>query len=395
MADVPPNLGRRLWAVVGCAGALLLLVLAHAREVASAPSTFTSAVVGSGAWNSAGSWNCVGPCDHAFPIDGDTANISGADEIALAANEATSNLNLTALGAILELNAFTLTINGTSTWTSQVVQSTGGGGVLSQQGVLTLAGVGTNMRLRTATLANLGTTVHSGTADMEVGSNALVANSGLYDLQSDAGVVPFAGTVGAFTNTASGVLQKSTGGGTSVLNTNVTNAGGTIQVQSGTLELFRALRLEGGTYHASAGATLDLSRSLPRTMAEGTLTGSGAGAVLCCGATGFQPTAAGATLDFPGNLFQWTGGRIETDLGPLTNVATSVITLSGSGLKELIGTGGQLVNLGTIKQGGTGNLSLGSGVGLTNAGTYDVQSDADVGAVTGRGRSRTRGRACW
>ena len=52
----------------------------------------------------------------------------------------------------------------------------------------------------------------------------------------------------------------------------------------------------------------------------GTLSGSGGGTVQLSGSV--YPAVGGITLNFPGNMFQWTGGAMFASLGNVINQGT-------------------------------------------------------------------------
>ena len=128
--------------------------------------------------------------------------------------------------------------------------------------------------------------------------------------------------------------------------------------------------LNGATVAGSGNATF-----------TGTYTGSGAGTVRLASGdflTGSEAvqSSPGPTLNFPGNLFQWTGGRIVN--GRANTLANSgVMNLSGTDTKMLYQIA--LTNNGTMKLSGTGELFSDRTV-ITNApgGLIDLQSDLTI-----------------
>ncbi len=94
----------------------------------------------------------------------------------------------------------------------------------------------------------------------------------------------------------------------------------------------------------------------------------------------------GATFNFPGSMFQWTGGAINGAGGTLTNKGT--INLAGPN-EKVIYNDGTLDNFGTIIQTGTGNLGLHSDnqapTILENepGGSYLIESDSGVNNPSG------------
>ena len=81
-----------------------------------------------------------------------------------------------------------------------------------------------------------------------------------------------------FTN--QGTIRKASGAATSVIDANFANQGGTIDVQTGTIQIFARTgsASTGGTFTVSGGAVLDLTGAVSQTHAmTGTYTGSGRG----------------------------------------------------------------------------------------------------------------------
>ena len=118
----------------------------------------------------------------------------------------------------------------------------------------------------------------------------------------------------------------------------------------------------GGAFTVGSGAVLDLTGSQTRTYV-GNYTGTGAGTIQLSNGT-LQVGAAGATFNFPGSLFQWTGGTLS---GP--GVLTNTNTLNINGNVSLSGL--TLNNAGTVTWLGTGNITNISGPVFNNlAGGY-------------------------
>ena len=137
------------------------------------------------------------------------------------------------------------------------------------------------------------------------------------------------------------------------------------------------LTLSGGVFDAAAGATIDLTGSLTIT---GVLSGSGAGTFAFTGGT-MSPGIGGATLNFTGSPFQWTGGNISGTLGNLTNDGTMVLDSEGD---LLLNNDGTLFDFGTILQSGLGNLALHSDsqfpttLDVEPGGIYDIEADSGI-----------------
>jgi hypothetical protein len=178
-------------------------------------------------------------------------------------------------------------------------------------------------------------------------------------------------------------VRKSGGSGTSLVASFLDNSGGTLDAEVGTLKLAvgsvsPSSIFTGGTDHAAAGATLDLTGG---TVVEvtGSLTGGAGGGTVLLAGGGPSAIGNGATLNFPAGLFQSTGGTLDGGSGGLTNAGA--LSLAGGSLKAIAG---DVTNQGTMTQTDSGNLDLGDGTLTNQAGAlYDLQSDA--GLVSGTG----------
>ncbi len=158
------------------------------------------------------------------------------------------------------------------------------------------------------------------------------------------------------------------------------SGGTTIDVPAGDNIALAGGTFSGGVvYNMGQGATIDLTGGQTLTY-DGTLTGSGAGTVQLSGGI-MQIGLGGLTLNFPGNIFQWTGGAIDTSVGDLTNLGT--INLAGSNDKGLYDDG-TLDNYGSIIQTGSGNLGLHSDgqspttLKIERSASYLIESDSGV-----------------
>ncbi len=214
-----------------------------------------------------------------YPLTSDTATISNTTVTLTFSNA----LNLQLNG--LNLDHGSLTINN-----------------LSGQGNLTMSGADsywTNGTVNSGTVNLLGTLSLMGTNAVVLNGahNTLVNNLGtlrqtdngvllLYGaiINSVGGIYEFAGDgnmdgSGAFTN--EGTLLKSSGVNTSTITALLSNQGGLIEVDSGTLTIRQVNPIisSNGTFIVKAGATLDLTGGYGTAWWTGEITGSGAGQV--------------------------------------------------------------------------------------------------------------------
>ena len=264
-------------------------------------------------------------------------------------------------------------------WTGGLIGTYQGGAIFTNTGVVNLSGDDTKATYAKFTNAGLFTQSGAGTfnvGDYNSGGSFTNAAGAIYDLQSDANI----GQSSYLFNNA-GIFKKSGGTGTSTLTVSFQNQGGTVEADSGTLQLpvdNNGGTDTGGTFNAAAGALLDLGGNAHLT---GTYTGSGAGTVRLSAGTLYPDKPAATTFNFPGSLFQWTGGTIGSYQGGEVFTNAGTININGTGTVE---TDAVFTNQGLITQGGTTVFNVGdynSGGSFTNAAgaTYDLQSDANIG----------------
>lgn len=242
--------------------------------------------------------------------------------------------------------------------------------------ILTAATAPTNVNVQ-ATLTSL--TVQPGAGNMTMqASSFLDAQS--YDFQTDGivgnsgggGSSPYLRIAGLFKKSAGGGLLDFTGGTSEIF---LRLHGGTVQVDQGTLKLGRSVDTStGANFVVAAGAAVDFNAAPSGSGGNfsGPYTGSGAGAFQVKG-NYFNTVAPGATFNFAGDLFQWSGGTIGSGPGLVNN---GTMNLVGSAAKQIDGQA--FHNAGLMTQSGTGNLQFGTNSFMFNDanGTYDIRSDA-------------------
>lgn len=234
-------------------------------------------------------------------------------------------------------------------------------------------------------MTNHGMIVMTGNLTMSGNSTVLTnAADGTIDLAADANVANNGG-VGAGSGSLRnlGLVKKSvTSGGVSAFTGIGFMNSGAIDVEQGELDLNApavpsgdAANYIGGTYHAAAGAVLSLSGGGWYTV-SGTLSGSGAGRVVFSQG-GLQAISGGAALNFPDQLFQWTGGRLDGSAADWTNAGA--IAMTGG---DIFGT---LHNQGTINL--TGGFGVPGGAVLDNqaGGTFTLNAGSSLGGESGAG----------
>jgi RHS repeat-associated protein len=272
-----------------------------------------------------------------------------------------SAMQWTSAGGI-DLQGNTLTNAGTITLTSSSTVGLYANNFFSGGGSFNLGG----------TLSNSGTIVQQGTGSVEMFDNVILSNQGTYQFAADSSILFGNAPPNSFVNTASGLVEKTAGAGTSSIAVPFDNQGGTVDAESGTLQATRGGTSTGGTYTANGSGVVDLTGGSNPTF-TGTYTGSGSGRVQLASGT-LTIGSGGATFNFTTNgLFVFFGGTLT---GALTNANTGFLTVTGGTLS------GTLNNQGTITQTG-GPLTLNGG--LSNAGTYNVALTATGNVTAGGG----------
>jgi hypothetical protein len=242
--------------------------------------------------------------------------------------------------------------------------------------ILTAATGPTNVNVQ-ATLNSL--TVESGAGNLSMQSSSFL-DAQTYDFQTDGivtnsgggGSAPYLRIAGLFKKSAGAGLLDYTGGGSDIyLRLN----GGTVQVDSGVLRLGRSVDTStGANFVIAAGAAVDFNASASGFGGNysGPYNGTGTGAFRMSG-NYFNTVAPGATFNFPGSMFQWSGGTIGSGPSLINN---GTMNLAGPADKQIDGQA--FHNAGTMIQSGSGNLQFGTNSFMFNdaSGTYEIRSDA-------------------
>jgi hypothetical protein len=307
----------------------------------------------------------------------------------------------------------TVTVSGPFTWTGGTLSGTG---TTEADGGIAISGAN-DKHLNGRTLINVATATVTGTGGVEVVNNAVfwnLAGSAL-DFQNDAkfGTFSIFDVRGTLIN--DGTIQKSAGSGVTHLDLAPLNNRGTVDAQSGTLDLSGG-GLSSGTFLTEPGATLEFGGSSHYLTAGSSVRGAGnvlfgsesfndlfitlAGSYAVGGTTTLQATGGGPpSVSFLGavefsslsliagtlnggdaitvdGLLTWTGGTLS-GTGPV--YANGGLSISGPNAKALDGCA--LINAGAATWGGAGNVTFSNGASFDNAatGTFDVQTDATFG----------------
>jgi len=259
----------------------------------------------------------------------------------------------------LQIDALGATFNFAGkgfTWTSGNII---GPGALTNTGLFSISGSSLKDFFGGATINNASTITWTGRGQIRGGGSGLgsVFNNlagATFNIRDNTfwNGNAFGGTSTIFNN--SGTVVKSDSSGTATLQLSFNNTGGAVNVQFGTLTISLPSNYPGGTFNVAAGANLNLS---------GTHIFSGLHSGLIEGLIQIgtlQVDTVGATFNFSGKGFTWTGGNI---IGPGTLTNTGLFSISGSSLKDFFG-GATINNASMVTWTGTGQVrGGGSGPG--------------------------------
>jgi hypothetical protein len=184
------------------------------------------------------------------------------------------------------------------------------------------------------TLFNKGTIIQTGDGQVSMRNGVTLSTlaNATYNFQGDGSIGQVNGT-DTFNN--SGLLEKTSGTGTVIIGSSITNSG-SITVQTGTLALYSAGGTNtGGVFTISAGATLDLTYNTTVTYG-GTYTGSGAGAValkygtLAVAGSYTEASTATLTIKIGGRASSPTIGSIVSTTGSVSLAGKLTVTATST-----------------------------------------------------------------
>jgi hypothetical protein len=343
-------------------------------------------------WSDSKNWSL-----NAVPGASDTAEFTSGNLVKDANSVVDTNFSIGALlidgswGSTLSVNA-ALTLSGTSEWDSGTISLAQLSGTLSNNGSLTLKGSGNVVLTGGGTFTNHGIIFQTNSGNLDLGGASNVATTlsnavnGTYNFQADSGISFGGGAGGGVVN--AGIIEKSAGTGNSAVNQPLTNNGGTLDAESGTLVISDGSNNSGGTYKTASGAILDLTGG--STFAEkGVFTASGAGEI-SLNSGNLNIGTAGATFTIPSTVsFQWSGGTINVPVNA-TLTYNGALALTASSNMVLNG-GGTFLENGVITQSGTGNLGLGGSssvagtLKIPKGSTYVFSNDSGISFGGGAG----------
>ncbi|HTO77555.1 MAG TPA: S-layer homology domain-containing protein [Thermoanaerobaculia bacterium] len=306
-----------------------------------------------------------------------------------------TNWAITGGGTLTGSDAFALQSGGTFTWGSGTMSGTGTTTIGSGRTLL-LNNSGVTLQRK---LSNAGAATMSSNAYVSISTGGSIDNSGTWEIQNDSGIY---GSGQIINNT--GTISRTTSAGTAFIQANINGAGGTVNVNSGTLQLSgggnnsnnfnfagATLQFNGGTWAMTGAFKGDTGGNLLLSAATITfgsgasfsplsqLTVSGGTNTFNSGST-LAPsniTFSGGTLQgsdsmgvASGGIFTWTGGTMA-GTGTTTIDTGRQLIMNGSGFTLQR----PFVNKGTATQSGNAYMYISTGGTLNNQGTWEAQND--------------------
>jgi hypothetical protein len=207
---------------------------------------------------------------------------------------------------------------------------------------------------------------------LQGGNSASVSNQGLWEIEADGtSLLWMFGGRPTFTNT--GTFAKSGGVASNVGSWSFINAGGLIDVQTGTLSFDGSdNRFEAGSRFGGAGVarTTGASAFSSDFRADNLVLGAGS-------AHGSAARLAGGVAG-AGGLVRWQGGDLT---GSWSVAAGSEWRVESGGTKRQVG--GSLLNEGTLRLASADTVQLGNGGGIDNLGLVEATADTTLQWVFG------------
>jgi hypothetical protein len=383
------------------------------------PIVFIWTNVAGGDWNVAANWR-----PNLAPGSNDTVIITSGITVTLNTPADCEDVTLGSAGSNPTLaGSGTLTVRGNFSWTSG--NMIGNGRTVLEVGATLNVANPALVSVQTRTLENGGTILWTGAGNLALLNGAVITNraAALLHVQSPASFTANGFDNGRIDN--AGTFRKSDHAGTTATGQSTTfNNSGTVDIQTGTLDLAGG-GAHSGSFNVPAGTALRLS-GIHTGTANSSITGAGqftvsggnstlAGLVNVSGSNTFSGgpvtftgnyictnnvvTISGGTANFSGtglvspsfvnlnggalggsstvtvnNLMSWTGGSM-TGSGRTIIPAGATLNVANPGTVQL--NTRTLENGGTVLWTGAGNLGLSGGVITNRAGAlFHVQSPA-------------------
>ncbi len=326
-------------------------------------------------------------------INGGSVHITGGPLDVDGASVSIANLQLDAGGVLAGIGVLSY---GTFTWNGGTMTGTG-----TTQGpsgsTLTFATPSNKTLIRTLNIQSGANAAVTGGGSIIFASGGNINNAGTWDSQTNHAITD-GGSAGAFTNT--NIFRKSAGGGPLTISVAFNHSGGTVELQSGSMQLY------SGTSTAAWDLTTSSFVSVLSAYTLGTGTSS-IGAGYLEAPTGTltitgTPTLLnfilnGGTLDGTGTLTvtgsgTWGSGTMQST-GATSIASGASFAIGSASTKTLNQRALSSVAGGTINWTG-GPIAMNNGATINNAGLFHVQADDSItnggtaGAFTNTGTLR-------
>jgi uncharacterized repeat protein (TIGR01451 family) len=315
-----------------------------------------------------------------FEINGGQVNVTGS---AIAVN------HLTMDGGTLNVTgAISTTPAGVVDWSADSTLTGAGSMTIASGATMNITGSGTRY-IDGGTLNNDGTIHWSGGNNLSVYNSGVINNhaSGVFNVKNDQIIYFHCCTPGQAFNNA-GTLRKTIATGTTTITSNGLTNSGTVDVQSGTLNL-----TSGGTstaiFNAGSSGRFLFTGAAYTLAGAATLTGAGnfevgggqvnvTGSAIAVGhltLSGGTLNVTGAMSTTPSGVVDWPSDSVLTGAGSLTIASGATMNINGSGTRYI--DGGTLNNAGTVHWSGGNNLSIYNSGVINNqsGGLFDITND--------------------
>ena len=323
------------------------------------------------AYTLSGAATLTGPGN--FEMNGGQVNVTGS---------AISVAHLTMNGGLLNVTgAISTTSTGVVDWSNDSTLAGAGSMTIASSATMNITGFGTRF-IDGGTLNNDGTVNWSGGNNLSIFNSGVINNhaSGLFSVKNDQIIYVHCCSGGQAFNNA-GTFRKSVATNTTTIQQNGFTNSGTLDVQSGTVNLSA-----GGTSTAvfNAGSSgRVLFNGTPYTLAgAATLTGPGnfemnGGQINVSGSAIAVEhlTMNGGTLNVTGAISTSASGVVDWSNDSTLTGAGSMTIASGATM-NITGFGTRFIDGGTLNNAGTTNWSGGNNISIFNSGVINNQSGA-------------------
>jgi uncharacterized repeat protein (TIGR01451 family) len=308
-----------------------------------------------------------------FEVGGATLNVAATGVTVEHLTMSSGTLNVT--------GSISTTATGVVDWSSDSLLAGTGSLSIVSGSTMNITGSGTRY-VGGGTLNNSGTVNWSGGNNLSVYSSGVINNlaGGLFHAKNDQLIYQHCCTAGqAFNNV--GTFRKSIATGTTTIQSIGFTNSGTVDVQSGTLNL-----TSGGTstgiFNATSTGRFLFNGSGYTLGAGATLTGPGnfeinGGQlnVVATGVTADHLTMNGGVVNVTGSIATTASGVVDWSADAVLTGAGSM-TIASGGTLNISGTGTRYIDGGTLNNAGTANWSGGNNLSIYNSGVINNQSGA-------------------